>query len=292
LNTHLDTTIALARYSQVCKEPSYRTLVESARKATNAIMALDSANWLYKLLFRAINLTLLPSAQARRLPLYKRAIKRLAWKYHTPNFYRIKAIFPRLVMPGGYIDRNLALGSFAFHYLPINLMDLARHRRHFQDTGMDAPIARLARFIQESGVRGRWRELAYERYALGFWAEALWQLCQIYDDWCYRAWLAEAVLDLEDEAMGIPPSLLGGNREALAWPRACPPPPEPGVRVLSIPREREWEVLWVNTLARVATVPAWQATQWLDTSGQSIPPPAQLPARQFVVARGALGSEN
>lgn len=28
LNTHLDTTIALARYSQVCKEPSYRTLVE------------------------------------------------------------------------------------------------------------------------------------------------------------------------------------------------------------------------------------------------------------------------
>jgi hypothetical protein len=194
-------------------------------------------------------------------------------------------------MPGGYIDRHLSLKSFSFHYLTINLMDLARYRRRLPDIGLDALIAEAARFIQESGVRGRWRELNYERYALGFWTEALWQLCQIYDDWCYRAWLAEAVLDLEDEAMGISPSLLGANQEVMAEPRPCPLPHVPGVRVLSIPRAAYWEVLWVNILQQPVVAPSWSAAQWLDATGQDIDPPAQLPTRQFLAARKPYSSK-
>lgn len=291
VNTHMDTSIALDRYARVCGDAAYQPLVESGRAATRAVLGLKPAEWLYRPLFRAISLTLLPTEQACRLPLHLRALKRIAWKYLTPNLYRVKRRFPRLVMPGGYVDRHLALDSFAFHYLTINLMDMARYQRRLPAVEMEALIIGAAHFIQESGVRGRWRELAYERYALGFWAEALWQLCQMYDDWRYRAWLAEAVLVLEDEAMGIPPSLLGANREALARPRACPQPPDPGVRVLSIPREDGWEILWVNTLATPAAAPSWPAQEWRDASGHPIDPPAGLPARQFVAARRRLSEE-
>ncbi len=291
INTHMDTSIALDRYARVSGDARHQPLVESGRASIRAVLDLRPAEWLYRPLFRAIALTLLPTQQAMRLPLPLRALKRVAWKYLLPNLYRVKLWFPRLVMPGGYVDRHLTLDSFAFHYLTINLMDMARYQRRLPAPGMDALIASAARFIQESGVRARWRELAYERYALGFWAEALWQLCQMYDDWRYRTWLAEAVLDLEDEAMGIPPSLLGANREALARPRACPQPPDPGVRVVSIPRAGEWEVLWVNTRAQAAAAPAWAAAQWRDAVGETIAPPARLPARQFVASYAAASNE-
>jgi len=178
---------------------------------------MNSADWLYRMLFYAIGLTLLPTDQARKLSLPLRALKRLAWKYLNPNLYRIKVIFPRLVMPNGYIDRNLALGSFAYHYLSINLMDLTRYRRRFRISGIDGVILKAARFIQTSGVRERWKELNYERYALGFWAEAIWHLCREFPDHVeYRDWYREACTDLETLNMGLPPSHLGGNAEADA----------------------------------------------------------------------------
>jgi len=74
-----------------------------------------------------------------------------------------------------------------------------------------------ARFTQMSGVRERWKELKYERYALGFWAEALWNLCREFPDHAeYRGWYEEACADLQTMNMGLPPSQLGGNAEAEA----------------------------------------------------------------------------
>ena len=65
-------------------------------------------------------------------------------------------------------------------------------------------------------MRGRWKELKYERYALGFWAEGLWHLCREFPDHVeYRAWYEEACADLEAMNMGLPPSHLGGNAEAM-----------------------------------------------------------------------------
>ena len=216
LNTHLDTSIALDRFGKVCGETRYQPLVDSACKAAQAVLSMNSAERLYQILFYAIGLTLLPTDQARKLPLPLRALKRLAWKYLNPNLYRIKVIFPRLVMPNGYIDRNLALGSFAFHYLTINLMDLTRFRRRFKEVRVDELIAKSAFFIQTSGVRERWKELKYERYALGFWAEALWHICQEFPDHAeYQDWYKEACADLEAMRMGLPPSHLRGNAEAI-----------------------------------------------------------------------------
>lgn len=223
LNTHLDILIALDRYRQLSGDAQYAPLVDSGVTSAQAVLALRSAEWLYRLLFSAINLTLLPTAQAMRLPLWQRLWKRIGWQVFIPNLYRIKNRFPRLVMPGGYIDRHLGLGSWAFHYHTVNLMDLVRARRRFGGTRFDTAINEAAQFAQTSGVRGRWKELKYERYALGFWAEALWHLCQEFPDHTeYLDWYEEACADLEAMNMGLPPSSLGGNAEAVL---ARPPAP-------------------------------------------------------------------
>ncbi len=225
LNTHLDILVALDRYRQLACDAQYTPLVDSGVKSAHAVLALRSAEWLYRLLFSAINLTLLPTARAMRLPLWKRIWKRIGWQVFIPNLYRIKNRFPRLVMPGGYIDRHLGLGSWAFHYHTVNLMDLVRARRRFGGTRFDEVISEAAQFAQTSGVRGRWKELKYERYALGFWAEALWHLCREFPGHAkYLDWYEEACADLEVMNMGLPPSSLGGNAEAaVAQPAASPP---------------------------------------------------------------------
>ncbi|MEQ6341736.1 MAG: hypothetical protein M3A44_08810 [Gammaproteobacteria bacterium] len=216
LNTHLDILVALDRYRQMTGDEKYVTLVDSGVKSAHAVLALRSAEWLYRLLFSSINLTLLPATQAMRLPLWQRLWKRIGWQVFIPNLYRIKNCFPRLVMPGGYIDRHLGLCSWAFHYHTVNLMDLVRARRRFGGTGFDVVISAAAQFAQTSGVRGRWKELKYERYALGFWAEALWHLCREFPNHGeYHNWYAEACADLEAMNMGLPPSSLGGNAEAV-----------------------------------------------------------------------------
>jgi len=215
LNTHLDTLIALDRYRQLTGDAQYASLVESGVKSAQTVLALRSAEWLYRLLFSAINLTLLPTAQAMHLPIGKRLWKRIGWQLFIPNLHHIKNRFPRLVMPGGYIDRHLSLGSWAFHYLTVNIMDLTRARRRFGGQGFDTVLHEAARFTQVSGVRERWKELKYERYALGFWAEALWHLRREFPDHVeYREWYHEACADLEALKMGLPPSHLGVNPEA------------------------------------------------------------------------------
>jgi len=217
LNTHLDILIALDRFRQMIGDKQFAPLVDSGIRSAKAVLDLRTAEWLYQLLFSAIELTLLPASEARRLPVWKRIWKRVGWQVFIPRLYQIKNRFPRLVMPGGYIDRHLGLGSWAFHYHTVNLMDLVRARRRFGGSGFDTVIHAAAQFTQGSGVRGRWKELKYERYALGFWAEALWHLCREFPDHVeYQDWYREACADLEALNMGLPPSHLGNNAEAAA----------------------------------------------------------------------------
>lgn len=216
LNTHLDAMIALDRYRAVTGDAQYALQVESGLRAVRSVLALRPANWLYRLVFSSINLTLLPTEQARCLPIWQRAWKRIGWQVFIPHLYQLKDHFPRLVMPGGYIDRHLGLANWSFHYLTVNIMDLVRARRRFGGHGLDDVLHKAAYFAQTSGIRGRWKELNYGRYALGFWAEALWHLCQEFPNHTeYRTWYSEACTDLETLYMGLPPSHLGGNAEAM-----------------------------------------------------------------------------
>ena len=283
LNTQLDTSVGLRRHGALSGGPRHAELLASADAATAAVLRLDTAPWLYRPLMRLIRMTLLPTPRAQALPLPLRVLKRVAWKYLLPRLPDIKSRFPRLVMPGGYIDRELSLRTWAHHYLSINLMDLARHRRSSGDATLDPIIYACAQFAVDSGILERWAELRYEKYALGFWAEALYHLCRIYPEAeHYRAWIIQAVLLLEATEQGLPPSLLGANAEAVApqdqFP--CPIPGDCRLRIVNLGDRGRPELLVVNPtntpVALVWHTPPAAALTW---PAASVPPRGVLRSR-------------
>jgi glycosyltransferase involved in cell wall biosynthesis len=248
LNTHLDTTIVLDRYAQGTRDRQFQSLTDAARAVTRKIMSLRPAEALYRVLFRTIRPTFLPKAQQQALPLPLRALKRIGTEHVIPRLNSVKARFPRLVMPGGYIDRAMSLRSWSFHYHTINVMDLLRHRRRFGAETFGPVVEEALAFTRGSGILERWAELRYEKYALGFWAESLYHLCMLDPGEEYRRWLAESVVALEHAALGLPPSLLGSNAEAVrpGAQVACPSPRDARLRTVNLSREGRLEFLVVN----------------------------------------------
>lgn len=275
LNTHLDTNIAMERCRRVTGSEEFSSVIDSARTTTVAVCAMKPADWLYRPLFQAIGLTLLPPSAGAALPLPLRAIKRITWKYVIPLLPRIKARFPRFVMPGGFIERDLAQHSFSVRYQPVNLMDLVRTRRIFGEAALDPLLAESFAFTQHSGIKERWKELAgKEDDSLGFWAEALYHMCLLNDDRRYRAWLADAVIYLDDARLGLSPSLLGCNAEAVApeFQTPCPRASDQRLCVTNLSKgPQRLEYLVINP-SRIDIVLEWEhgpaePVEWRDGGG-------------------------
>jgi len=277
LNTHLDTTIALNRYGRITGDNQYKELVASALNSTRAVLAMRTADWLYKPLFWAIGLTMLPTEKASQLPLLTRAIKRFSWQYLIKKLPDIKARFPRLVMPNGYIDRELSLRTWAIDYQTINLMDLARLAYSFPQAFDETILDKAMEFTQTSGLIKRYRELdPGKRYSVGFWAEALYYRCLVKTDFKYRQWLAEAMLECHDLKFGISPSLSGTNGEAIPFDQqiGLPLANNPELVMANLSCGEHKELVIVNTSEQPVTV-SWRSELdstliWCNSQGNKI----------------------
>jgi len=248
LNTHLDAIVAMTRYARITGNVRYEAQLDSARSAARTVLALRPAERLYRILYGAVRLTLLPAAKAKTLPLPTRAVRRLARTHLNPRLYRVKRAFPRFVMPGGLIDRHLSPKHFDMGYHTVNLMDVARlHRCHPED-GYRPIIDEAVRAVSRNGLLETWVESRHKQ-ALGYWMEALYALCTLDDSATYRRLLAEAILCAEDIGIGLPPSLLGADVEAVAIGSQlpCPSPADPRLRVANLSRNGRQELLVVNT---------------------------------------------
>ena len=294
LNTHLDTSIAINRYQTLTGDQQYAELIQSALASTRHVLGLAPANWLYKPLFWAIGLTMLPTAEARELPVPIRAIKRIAAGFLIKKIPDIKARFPRLVMPNGYIDRELSLRTWAVDYQTINLMDLSRYARAFPGEFNEDILNKAMAFTHESGLIQRYRELAPgKRYATGFWVEALYHRCLAKGDVKYRQWLAEAMLECHDLGFGMAPSLLGSNSEAVPFARQSlyPVPSNSELNIAVLCRPQGFELLIVNHAQHSVEVNWERKTEmlinWRDATQQPISDVAlQIPPRQWVLGTG------
>lgn len=294
LNSHLDGIVALDRYAELTGDRRHDALVQSARGAARAVLALRSAEPLYRALFWLVDMTFLPVGRARALPVWKRALKRLTWQHLLPLMPAIKARFPRLVMPGGYIDRDLVQQHWALDYHAVNLMDLARYVRRFDEPEVRAVLEQALEFTHRSGILGRCIDLGYRQYAIGFWAEALYHMCLGGPQAHYRRWLAEAMLLLEDQRMGQAPSLLGANGEAVAPAEQlpCPSPADARLRVAQLGRRGQPELLVVNPAGEALPL-AWErapaeAPQWCDAEGRPLPREGlHVPPRGWLWGRAA-----
>jgi len=300
LNTQLDCLVLLDRYRQVTGDARYRDLVDSARGATRAVLRLRPLDLIYRVIFSLLRLTLLPTPAQRSLSLPLRALKRLAWKWLKPNVFKLTGRYPRFVMPGGYIERAIALRGVVDDYHSINVMDLLRYWRRFPEENLDSLIRAAVEFIQKNNVDSHWGESQAKKYALGFWAEALYHRYSLAPDSEKLSDLADIIIKLEQFDIGLPPSLLGANAEAV--PRkdqiGCPSPADIHLRVANLSWKDRAEFLIVNptTVARRLT---WEARfplslSWQTSGGDQINPGdgIQLPALGWVVGRGDEKNES
>lgn len=284
LNTHLDSIIALDRYARATGDEQYAAIGRSARQAALVVLGLGPAEWLYRQIFRILDLTLLPKAQAVALPAYLRAVKRAGWKYLVPILHRIKAIFPRLVMPNGFVDRGLCQRGFSTRYQSVNVWDLVRYLGCFADSGIGQILDRALDYTYRGPIRPHWKEDPTRHDALGLWAEALYRLCMIDPEPKYRCWLAEAILDCEEVGIGLPPSCLGANAEALALSeqQPCPSPSDSRLRVVNLGRGDIVELLIINPKSETMQL-VWQrapkrALAWIGSDHSPTTPESEAPS--------------
>ncbi len=293
LNTHLDAIVALDRYRRVTGDGRYTTLVDSARQAAQHILRLRPAEPLYRALYWAIHLTLLPKEEAQRLPLPLRAVKRLAWQRLAPQMHRIKRLFPRLVMPGGLIERHIAPLHHDLIYHPVNVLDLLRYQRLFPGELPRELIEQALSVVSRRRLPAYWLEQPYRRFALVVWADALQRQCIADPAPVWRQQLAEAVGRLCDAGLGLPPGALGGDGECSPQGRPCPSPMDPRLRVVNLCRQDVWEYLVVNPCPeaiildwQMAGLPALVWRHWADGTWPTLSEPASVPGRGWIVGIG------
>ena len=269
LNTQLDTLVALERYGALTRDTQYASLVESGYQAARAVLSLRPMEWLYRLVFSAIDLTLLPTAQAARLPVWQRLWKRIGWQVFIPCLPRLKTRFPRLVMPGGYIDRELSLQTWAYDYLAVNLMDLVRVAHGPRRAAFMPYIDGILEYCARTGIVRRWLEHKGRAYAVGFYAESLVLLSLAAPRPAIDAMLADALQLCVHHGLGLPPSLNGGNAEAQTAHHRVPQPACADILVANLSRAEHAACLVVN---------AGQHAIRLDTALSAIPDGWVIPA--------------
>ncbi|HRP94663.1 MAG TPA: hypothetical protein PL143_00295 [Rhodocyclaceae bacterium] len=266
LNTHVDMLVVLQRYRQLTGDPSYDETIASALAATRSLLALHPSPWLYGVVGRALNLTMLPSPDAKRLALPLRVLRRLASRHLLPNLWRLKHRWPRIVMPGGFIDRHLGPLQFSPNYHCVNVLDLVRLWRHFPDEQLEDVVAGGIEFAmgRDHATLRWWQETQSRRFAIGVLGEALVHLCALRPEAAYRHHLVQVLLAGVDLQLGLPPSLHGGNAEIAAADRqtGCPSAHDRQLWVVNLGTREHTELLVVN--------PAQQA---LELAWETPPPP-------------------
>jgi hypothetical protein len=294
LNTHLDTIIALHRYQEVTGDNRYAGEVDSAYSAARSSLMLQPAEKLYRLVYWAIGLTLLPLSEARSLPLPIRAVKRLTADYLIPQLHRIKRKFPRFVMPGGLIERHLSPLHFNIQYHAVNTMDLARLLRYFPYDDLTEILDNAVTFVAENNILQYWSEAKPRQYSLVVWVDAMYRVCILHQQLKYRDQLAEAIMYVEDTGLGLPPAILGSESEVVkgAEQKPCLSPTDERLRVVNLSCSGDMELLVVNSTQTDLEL-TWEESKnlslsWITVAGQTFPidsPTLHVPARGWIQGR-------
>jgi hypothetical protein len=294
LNTHIDALVVLDRYAALTGDLRHAELVRKGCDAAMRMLELRPAEWLYRLLYRAIGLTLLPSIEGAKLAAPLRAVKRLTWMYLTPNMHRVKRIFPRLVMPGGLIERHIAPLHYDINYHPVNVLDLARLRQRFPAIDLKRVVEDAVAAVDKSRLLAYWAESPPRRFAVAVWVDVLYRLCLLDGTAALRSQLARTMLAALDAGLGMPPSVLGSDVEAVdrSSRRPCPVIDDPRLTIANLGHDQIEELVVVNPTPQPIAV-KWRdhapgTLQWADGTGYvdfKVEPP-RVPPRGWLHGRG------
>jgi hypothetical protein len=126
---------------------------------------------------------------------------------------------------------------------------------------------------------------------VGYWVEALYQLCTLKAGRAHRDDLARAIISAVDAGLGLSPSLLGANPEIVepAERFPCPSPRDPCLRVANLSVAGRREILVVNPTDQAREI-VWEnpSVDWAyaDAAGAAAGARPVVPARGWLSAQG------
>jgi len=124
----------------------------------------------------------------------------------------------------------------------------------------------------------------------------MYNMCTLRDDSAYRRYLAEAILCAEEAELGLPPCLLGADREVVQKSHhiPCPSPADNRLRIANLSREGKMEILVINGSVTDLSL-EWEKSpdrslSWCLTDSQNNPisdedTPLSVPARGWLWGR-------
>jgi hypothetical protein len=123
INTHVQALTVLHRLSRLTmRNPTYADKFERGAAVLRRVLEYQPAERLYRVL------AFMLMRCYRRLEynnmLRSRINNGVHWRVTRTLYWRLKRFFPRVVLPGGFIERDLTLSVAADHYHNTNLKDL------------------------------------------------------------------------------------------------------------------------------------------------------------------------
>lgn len=121
INTHVQALCVLRRLMNYDDKGLYRQNYNFGNTALRRIMEESSGAFLYKII---VNILLFPKNKSESKSHLARLPYRAAASLASRFYWRIKERYPRIVLPGGFIERDLDLSMLSDRYHVINVKDL------------------------------------------------------------------------------------------------------------------------------------------------------------------------
>lgn len=212
LNTHIDTLSVLL---ELRKELDSKTDISDAIKrgwpALQDVLQARPAEWLYRGLSRLMDTRV--ASPSGKLTGTNQFLNKLARYCVSRMLAYSKRVYPRLVMPSGYIDRALSTkGNIDYDYHFVNVWDLIRIYRYQPESWLRRVIDQGIDYCLHRNVS----QYAFQAKPNNI--ELVGEIFQVYaaitPDF-ERSTLATILLRLKQIGCGVTPGLLGFDRRVV-----------------------------------------------------------------------------
>jgi hypothetical protein len=181
LNTHIYTMVVMDMMCRIIPQDKYKSLIQQGMESLLDVLSSRPMGLLYGVVYRVRDLLLKFQDNF--------AMSKMLWKYNLVLSNKIvpflKCRFPRLIMPNGFVERDLCVLHVSDGYHIVNLLDLLMFYSAYPVTDLRQTIIQVMKYTFSDGFL----KLAFKStsIAVSFLSEILWLFsCQIDSTWLVK----------------------------------------------------------------------------------------------------------
>ncbi|MCK5172694.1 MAG: hypothetical protein KAR47_04840 [Planctomycetes bacterium] len=153
LNTHIWTLTVLRRFTDLCHEKHCEDMFKRGLTALKRALSLRPASVIYGPIY-LLNDFLLGLSLKTENPLLQRMHRRYGRMLRRSVLGPLKKRFPRLVMPDGFVERDLSYSHLSYPYHLVNVKDMLLLYKQVREPWLLEIIEKSMRYTVRSGLAG------------------------------------------------------------------------------------------------------------------------------------------